>query len=65
MLATVVVLSLVFVAFWKSLIRFVVAGLLVILVLGGIQAARAIGAIVPVTPQQCSTTGQTPGSPGC
>lgn len=60
MLATVLVLSLVVVAFWKSLFRLVIAAVLVLLVVGGIQAAEVIGAIVPVAPQQtqCTPTDQ-------
>jgi len=51
MLATVLVLSLVVVAFWRSLIRLVMAALLVLLVAGGIQAIQMIDAIVTVTPK--------------
>ena len=60
MLATVLVLSLVVVAFWRSFLRLVLAGLLVLLVVGGIQAAQVIGVIVPVAPQQsqCVPTDQ-------
>lgn len=50
MLATVFVLSLVVVAFWRSLFRLIFAALLVFLVVGGIQAAEAIGAIVNLSP---------------
>ena len=51
MLATVLVLSLVVVAVWRSLIRLVMAALLVLLVAGGIQAIQMIDAIVTVTPK--------------
>jgi hypothetical protein len=51
MLATVLLLSLIAVAFWRSLIRLVLAALLVLLVAGGIQAAQLIGAVVTVSPQ--------------
>ena len=50
MLATVLVLSLVVVAFWRSLFRFLFAALLAFLVIGGIQAAQAIGAIIHLAP---------------
>jgi hypothetical protein len=52
MLATVLVLCLVVVAFWRSVFKFVIAALLVLLVVGGIQAVQAIDAIVTVNPQQ-------------
>lgn len=55
MLATVIVLSLVVAAFWKSLVRFIVAAILVLLLVGGIEAARMLGAITTVAPTQCST----------
>jgi hypothetical protein len=62
MLATVFVLSLVVVAFWRSLIRLVLAALLVLLVVGGIQAAQTIGGVVTISPQppaSCAPAGQT------
>jgi hypothetical protein len=60
MLATIFVLSLVVMAFWRSLFRFVLAALLVLLVVGGIQAVQAIGAVVTVSPQptQCAPANQ-------
>ena len=60
MLATILVLSLVVVAIWRSLIKFVLAALLVLLVVGGIQAVQLIGTIVTVSPQQtqCQPTDQ-------
>ena len=50
LLATVVLLSLIVVAFWKSVFRFLLAALLVLLVFGGIQAVQAIGALLNVHP---------------
>jgi hypothetical protein len=65
MLATVFVLGLVVVAFWRSLFRLLLAALLVLIVVGGIQAIQVINAIVTVTPQQthCPADSQRPG--GC
>lgn len=59
MLATVLVLSLVVVAMWRSLVKFVLAAILVLLVVGGIQAVQAIGAIISVNPpSSCQQTDQ-------
>jgi hypothetical protein len=55
MLATVIVLSLVVVAFWKSALKFLIAAVLALLLVGGIQAAQVIGAIT-VSPQQTQCT---------
>jgi hypothetical protein len=52
MLATIIVISLIVVAFWRGLLRFVLAALLVLVVIGGIQAMQALGALVTVPPQQ-------------
>ena len=62
MLATVLVLSLVVVAMWRSLVKFVIAAILVLLVVGGVQAVQAISAVVTVSPQQtqCQPTDQHP-----
>lgn len=56
MLATVLVLSLCVVAFWKSLFRLLIAALLVLLLVGGVQAVQAIGAIINVGPTQSQCT---------
>lgn len=58
MLATVLVLSLVVVAMWRSLVKFVIAAILVLLVVGGIEAVQTIGAIVTVSPPSCQQTDQ-------
>jgi hypothetical protein len=55
MLATVIVLSLVVVAFWRSAIKFLIAAILALLLVGGIQAAQFIGTItVSPQPTECS-----------
>jgi len=60
MLATVFVLALVVAGFWRSIFRLVLAAVLVLIVVGGIQAAQLLGAIVSVSPQptQCQPTDQ-------
>ena len=52
MLATVLVLCLVVVAFWRSMLKLLIAAILVLLIVGGIQAVQAIDAVVTVNPQQ-------------
>lgn len=52
MLATVIVLCLVLVGFWRSALRLLIATLLVLVIVGGIAAVQAIDAIVTVNPQQ-------------
>ena len=52
MLYVVLVLCLLLVAFWRSLIKFLIAAILILLIVGGIQAVHAIDAIVTVNPQQ-------------
>jgi hypothetical protein len=59
MLATIIVLTLIVVAFWKSLIRFLIGLILVLLLVGGWQAAQVLGLIIPVQPTTQCPTDQT------
>ncbi len=59
MLATIIVLTLIVVAFWKSLIRFLIGLILVLLLVGGWQAAQVLGLIIPVQSTTQCPTGQT------
>jgi len=58
MLATIIVLTLIVVAFWKSIVRFLIGAILVLLLVGGWQAAQMLGLIIPIqnTTTQCPTT---------
>jgi hypothetical protein len=51
MIATVIVLCIVVVAFWRSAVRLLIAALLVLLVIGGIEAVQVIDAIVTLDPR--------------
>jgi hypothetical protein len=59
MLATIIVLTLIVVAFWKSLIRFLIGLILVLLLVGGWQAAQVLGLVIPVQPTTQCPEGQT------
>jgi uncharacterized membrane protein len=59
MLATIIVLTLIVVAFWKSIIRFVVGVVLVLLLVGGWQAAQMLGLVIPIQPTTQCPTGHT------
>jgi hypothetical protein len=48
MLTALILLFLIAVVFWRSVVKFLLAVLLALLVLGGIQVARTIGSITDV-----------------
>jgi hypothetical protein len=59
MLATIIVLTLIVVAFWKSLIRFLLALIVVLFLVGGWQTAQLLGLIIPIQSTTQCTDGQT------
>lgn len=52
MLIILIVVSLIVLAFWRSLLKVVLAVLVALLVLGGIQAVRVIGSVTSGSRQQ-------------
>jgi uncharacterized membrane protein YjdF len=51
MIPVLLVLALILAAYWRSLAKILVAALVVLLVIGGVQAFHAIDALVTVSPR--------------
>jgi hypothetical protein len=52
MLTAVIVVALIALAFWRSLLKVIIAFLVALLIVGGIQAANAISSIITMNPDQ-------------
>lgn len=52
MLTAVIVVALIALVFWRSLLKVLIAVVVALLVVGGIQAANAIGSIINLNPDQ-------------
>lgn len=52
MLTAVIVVALIALVFWRSLLKVLIAVVVALLVVGGIQAANAIGSIMTMNPDQ-------------
>ena len=51
MIPVLLVLALILAAYWRSLAKILVAALVVLLVIGGVQAFHAIDALITVSPR--------------